>query len=234
MSGSGASWRQILRSFIAERLSTLCIRIANLRFFTSKAYEEDFLGRGDHTAEHSYVTPASWVDDAIILTDDEAQADWNGNREIIPALLAGRLIPRKRSDGTTRGYQRTWSGNRDIYFGDRRRSARRGMHCQFARQTQGSASRLQLLKPVIFGPDFFNLLREMDAVIVPSLSDEQPRLIFDAFSQAIPVIGSNTGGIMEVVDDGINGKICTPLYRPPWPTRCAGRHRTGMSCAPWD
>ena len=209
VSGSGASWRQILRSFIAERLSTLCIRIANLRFFTSKAYEEDFLGRGDHTAEHSYVTPATWVDDAVILTDDEAQADWNKKSGVIKLLFAGRLIPEKgvrvlleavNEFGPEIAISISVIGEGPL-----------AEECiEFARRAQGSASRLQLLKPVKYGPDFFNLLREMDAVIVPSLSDEQPRLIFDAFSQAIPVIGSNTGGIMEVVDDGINGKICTP------------------------
>ena len=45
---------------------------------------------------------------------------------------------------------------------------------------------------------------------MPSISDEQPRIIFDAFSQGIPVLGSNTGGIREVVDDGVNGKLIVP------------------------
>ncbi len=48
--------------------------------------------------------------------------------------------------------------------------------------------RVSLLEPVSYGT-FLNLLRGFDAILVPSLSDEQPRPIFDAFSQAVPVLG---------------------------------------------
>src|SRR5207237_3922351 len=58
-----------------------------------------------------------------------------------------------------------------------------------------------------YGKPFLDLLGGFDAILVPSLSDEQPRLIFDAFSQAVPVLGSDTGGICEVVRDQMNGKI---------------------------
>src|SRR5450631_1409190 len=67
------------------------------------------------------------------------------------------------------------------------------------REIQSSSVRVSLLEPVSYGAPFLNLLRGFDAILVPSLSDEQPRLIFDAFSQAVPVLGSNTGGICEVV-----------------------------------
>jgi glycosyltransferase involved in cell wall biosynthesis len=56
------------------------------------------------------------------------------------------------------------------------------------------------LGEVRYGPDFFRLVRRFDAVLVPSVSDEQPRIIFDAFSQAVPVIGSDAGNIREIVD----------------------------------
>jgi hypothetical protein len=39
---------------------------------------------------------------------------------------------------------------------------------------------------------FLSLLRGFDGALVPSLSDEQPRILYDAFSQAVPVIGSAT------------------------------------------
>ena len=59
---------------------------------------------------------------------------------------------------------------------------------------------ISLLGQVKYGPDFFVFCAVSDAVIVPSVSDEQPRIIFDAFSQAVPVIGSDTGGNREIVD----------------------------------
>jgi glycosyltransferase involved in cell wall biosynthesis len=77
----------------------------------------------------------------------------------------------------------------------------------FVRQNEDSSLKFELLDPVQYGPAFFGLLRRFDAVIVPSISDEQPRLIFDAFSQGIPVLGSDTGGITEIVKDDVNGKL---------------------------
>ena len=71
----------------------------------------------------------------------------------------------------------------------------------------GTAQHVLLLNPIPYGPEFFALLRHFDAVIVPSLSSEQPRIIFDAFSQAVPVLGSNTGGIREVVETETNGVL---------------------------
>jgi glycosyltransferase involved in cell wall biosynthesis len=49
-----------------------------------------------------------------------------------------------------------------------------------------------------------------DALLVPSLSDEQPRAIFDAFSHAVPVLGSDTGGIREIVDHQTNSRLFSP------------------------
>jgi len=46
---------------------------------------------------------------------------------------------------------------------------------------------------------FVHVLRGFDAVLLPSLSDEQ-----------LPVIGSATGGIREVVESGANGRLSRP------------------------
>ena len=37
-------------------------------------------------------------------------------------------------------------------------------------------------------------------MLVPNLKQEQPRIIFDAFSQGVPVIASDTSGILDVTD----------------------------------
>ncbi len=59
-------------------------------------------------------------------------------------------------------------------------------------------------------PPFLELLRPHDALVIPSLSDEQPRILFDAFSQAVPVIGSATGGILEVAEPDVTGRLVPP------------------------
>ena len=74
-----------------------------------------------------------------------------------------------------------------------------------------------------YGEPFFAMLRGHDLMAVPSLSDEQPRVIFDGFAQALPVIASDTPGIVECVTDGA-GRQDRPGRRRPGPGR---RDRVG-------
>jgi glycosyltransferase involved in cell wall biosynthesis len=47
---------------------------------------------------------------------------------------------------------------------------------------------------------------EIDVLVLPSIwPDPQPRVTFEAFGHGIPVIGSNSGGIPEEIDEGETG-----------------------------
>ena len=70
--------------------------------------------------------------------------------------------------------------------------------------------RLSFREPGTYGLPFSMLIREHDAVLVPSLSDEQPRIIFDALSQAVPVIASDTGGISQVIEPDRTARLVVP------------------------
>lgn len=53
----------------------------------------------------------------------------------------------------------------------------------------------------------------MDVLIVPSLwNDPLPRVIYEAYSYGVPVIGSNRGGIPEIVDIRKTGFIFNPKF----------------------
>jgi glycosyltransferase involved in cell wall biosynthesis len=82
--------------------------------------------------------------------------------------------------------------------------------CLQASQEPAGQVRVSVHEPVSFGLPFFSLVQGHDAVLVPSLSDEQPRILFDALSQAVPVIGSDTGGIREVVEPDETGHLVPP------------------------
>ena len=69
---------------------------------------------------------------------------------------------------------------------------------------------MTVLEEIPYGEAYMSLIRGSDAVMVPSLSDEQPRITYDALSQAVPVIGSATGGISEVVKSGVTGRLSPP------------------------
>ena len=58
------------------------------------------------------------------------------------------------------------------------------------------------------GLELIEIIAKAKAVIVPSEWDEPlPRTILEAYSQGTPVIGSNRGGIPELIDNGVTGYV---------------------------
>ena len=53
-------------------------------------------------------------------------------------------------------------------------------------------------------------MRRFDALLVPSLADEQPRVVYDAYSQALPVLASATPGLATCVQEGVTGRLFAP------------------------
>jgi len=55
------------------------------------------------------------------------------------------------------------------------------------------------------------LIRSSSYMLIPSTwNDNFPRTMLDAFMHGLPVIGANRGGIPEVVEDGVTGRIVEP------------------------
>jgi len=72
----------------------------------------------------------------------------------------------------------------------------------------GAAIRLRGTMP--YDQRFFDAMRGYDALVVPSISDEQPRIVFDAYAQGLPVIASATEGLVQCVDDKVTGLLVAP------------------------
>ena len=52
---------------------------------------------------------------------------------------------------------------------------------------------------------------QIDVLCVPSIwHDPLPTVVFEAFAHGIPVIGSRMGGITEMIDDGVTGRLLPP------------------------
>lgn len=62
---------------------------------------------------------------------------------------------------------------------------------------------------VPYGKPFYETLRKYDAILIPNLSGEQPRIIFDAMANGVVVIGSDTKSF-SVILSNINGLLCDP------------------------
>ena len=50
-------------------------------------------------------------------------------------------------------------------------------------------------------------LDESSCLVLPSRSEGLPRSVIEAFCRARPVIGARTGGIPDIVEDGVNGVL---------------------------
>jgi glycosyltransferase involved in cell wall biosynthesis len=77
-------------------------------------------------------------------------------------------------------------------------------------------SRIRIF-PAVAPADVAARVAEYDAVIVPSQGLETgPLVVYEAFGAAVPVVGSNLGGIAELVQDEKNGLLVEASSRPAW------------------
>jgi glycosyltransferase involved in cell wall biosynthesis len=200
------SWRKRWWGRLGEILTRACLRMADLRLFTSKMYLQQLLSAGSPRA---YVTPATWLNEEWILGEGEAVEHWDAKTGRVRMVFAGRLVPEKGVSVLLAAIRAAAEAGADAEFAIIGSGLLRDECVAAARSLAGKAE-LVVLDEVPYGTPFLNLLRGFDAVLLPSLSDEQPRIVFDALAQAIPVVGSATGGIREVVESGVNGRLSPP------------------------
>jgi glycosyltransferase involved in cell wall biosynthesis len=208
--GERASLLRRWQAAVVEALNRWTISLADIAFFTHEGYRRDLMPQH---AERGHVIHASWIDEAVVLGDVAASARWQARQAQgapLRLLFAGRLqddkglhvifeaLRRLRSEGRVR-VQLSIIGTG-------------GLEAACREQARLSDERVQLdvLEPVPYGEPFFALLRRFDAVLVPSLADEQPRIVYDAYSQALPVLASATPGLQTCVTEGVNGRLFAP------------------------
>ncbi|KJJ85223.1 group 1 glycosyl transferase [Candidatus Omnitrophus magneticus] len=71
-------------------------------------------------------------------------------------------------------------------------------------------SDFQLQKYVLFTgfrKDIFNILNHCRILLCPSIVESFGRTIIEAMAKGIPAIGTNTGGIKEIIEDGFSGYL---------------------------
>jgi glycosyltransferase involved in cell wall biosynthesis len=204
--GAGLPWYERLRGSLGEVLTRVALRMADLRLFTSRAYLQELMPPGSPRA---YVTPASWLNEEWILGDEVAIESWAAKRGPVRMLFAARLLPQKGVSVLLAAIRSAAEAGTDVEFSIIGSGPLHDECIAAARSLAGRAA-VTVLDEVPYGEPFLDLLRGFDAVLVPSVSDEQPRIAYDALSQAVPVIGSATGGIREVVESGVSGRLSPP------------------------
>jgi glycosyltransferase involved in cell wall biosynthesis len=197
-----ASLQNIVRAALTERLARWIVNRADLGIFTHQGYRDSLM---THARGAALITPAVWIDEADVVSSDSACRAWNLKSERLRVLFAGRLAHDKGisvlADAARILESRGIHIDLDIIGEGALRT-----DCMLLSGTLRTA-RVKLLEPVPYGPQFFELVRSYHAVVVPSLSDEQPRIVSDAYSQAVPVIASDTDGLRSNVISGVTGVL---------------------------
>jgi glycosyltransferase involved in cell wall biosynthesis len=200
--GQRAGWKRRLRAAFQEFMSRLVLRNAALVICTQDEYCHSLLGS---KRSNGFVIPASWIDEEDILPEYVAEDIWQKKLSTsdsrLRLLFVGRLVPAKGLLVLLQAMQQLSTDSLPISLdilgeGDLR------SQCELVASELKGTTAVNLLGTVPYGAPLFELIRGYDAVVVPSISDEQPRIVFDAYSQAVPVLASDTPGLRSCVKSG--------------------------------
>jgi glycosyltransferase involved in cell wall biosynthesis len=195
-----------LKARVWEAMNRWCVDRATIAIFTQQQYRDELMSK----PERGHVIPASWIDADNVLPTDAVEQSWNDKLAAPGRLLfAGRLIEEKGVGVLLEAIrllrERGVTANVDI-IGSGHLSAA----IEAVAADSSSPTRVNLIAQVPYGRPFFDVVACHDAILIPSVSDEQPRLVYDSFSQGVPVLASATPGIAACVRDGVDGKLIPP------------------------
>jgi glycosyltransferase involved in cell wall biosynthesis len=198
-------WKSRLRAWLNEQFARLSLRHARLAIYTHRGYQQSLPVGPKGTA---VVLPASWISDRDIVSREDADRAWDQKPAQPRFLLASRLEGQKGIGlflDALRCLERDAEPVEIDVIGS-------GAMRQDVEAFASSARfvKMRVLQPVPYGQPFLHLLRGYHAAVVPLTGDEQPRILYDAFSQAVPVIATNTAGNREVAVDGETGVLPDP------------------------
>ena len=188
-----------LRAIIEHHVHTLllkrCVKLANARIFTQSFYKDYFLGRDN---SRTLINPASWLDKKFMASPEAVRKRFEGRRNrTLNVLYPSRLVLDKGVLVVLEAIKQLQVEHVDLtvtIMGEGDLKA----HClRVAAENRGSVE-VRFQSAVDYGRDFFSIIAQHDWLLVPTLKQEQPRIIFDAFSQGVPVIGSDTAGVLDI------------------------------------
>ena len=195
------------RSAVTEWFNRICVHRATLAIFTHDGYRQSLLGR---QADRGLVIPASWIDEEDIVPQDRLQAlvKSRGNRGRLRLVFVGRLEEEKGIRWLVESLLQRGASDTAIeldIFGA-------GPLDAWIRSSVVDRPDLTIRAAgtVAYGSEFLSTVAGYDALIMPTLTDEQPRILFDAYSQGLPVIASATEGVRDYIGDGVQGALFAP------------------------
>ncbi len=201
--------RKRIEGAIYETLGRLGCRLADVSFYTQPAYLDQFHGRARTPA---FVAPATWVNAEDVLDHERACRAWDEKaRQPVRFLFAGRLVAEKGIEillAAAQTLAKAKVRGALHFIGD---GPLRSAVCAAA---SDGPFEVRAFPPVANGEPFLEFLQSHHVAIVPSLSDEQPRIVFDAAARAVPVLASDTDGLRPHVEHRRTGLLVPPGDAP--------------------
>ncbi len=207
-----ASFVAQLKSKLFETLGRGCVNAADLAIFTQEEYKSSLLTKHP---ERGHIIHASWIDKDSIVSEAEAAKLWqikSSAAQCLKVIFVGRLVENKGVLVLLKTMRLLGEANIPVQLSILGQGELLSA-CQQARealQALHGKTRIRVLEPVPYNREFFSLIQSHHAVVVPSLSDEQPRIVYDAYAQALPVFASNTAGLRDCVQHEHNGMLIQP------------------------
>jgi glycosyltransferase involved in cell wall biosynthesis len=198
------SLKKAAGAMVHEALARFWVRRTNIAFFTQREYRSEFLGADD---ARGHVIHASWIDDDWVLDRAAAERAWDQKASAgrVRMFFAGQLTRVKGLsvllDAVRILEARKVRVHLDIYGSGE-------MHDECARVAQQMAfATVGVVGTLPYDRSFFEAITGYHAALVPNIGDEQPRIVYDAYCRAVPVIASNTAGLRDCVWPGETGVI---------------------------
>lgn len=208
--GTTASIKAKILAYISERLNRWCINSADLTIFTQAEYQQSLLTKWD---KPSHIINASWIDEENIISEADATQIWqekiSNSPKQLKIIFAGRLHPDKGVLVLLEAMKILDEENIAIKL-DILGEGELLSNCQAASKAMQKSAQIEVLGTLPYGPKLFERFQQYHAIVVPSISDEQPRIVYDAYSQALPVLGSDTGGLRDCIENEKTGMLIAP------------------------
>jgi glycosyltransferase involved in cell wall biosynthesis len=205
--GMTANIKVKIMAYVSEKLARWCVNNADMAIFTQSEYQQSLLTK---RKERGHVIHASWIDQENIISEADATEIWHkkvsSSTKELKILFVGRLHPSKGVLILLEAMKILDNKNIAVKL-DILGEGELLSNCQVASNGMEQSAQIQILGTLPYGPEVFRLLQKYHAVVVPNLSDEQPRIVYDAYSQAVPVLASNTDGLRDCIQNHKTGVI---------------------------
>lgn len=201
--GETPTAKRRLRSAVSEWLNRICVERANLSFFTQQDYMRTLLRKNK---ARGFLNEATWIDDEQVIGEDRLSACIQERRERVPLSLvfAARLVPSKGVvpliQAVIELLEDGLNLTLDVYGEGPCRE-----QCEHLVMNARVSRSIRIHGSVPYGTQFFDALRSHDLLVVPNVTDEQPRIVYDAYSQGLPVLAADTAGLRQCVTQGETG-----------------------------